>query len=164
MTRIAVCPGSFDPVTMGHIDILKRASRLYDRVIAGVAVNPRKQPLFSLDERVEFLKASLEQFPNLEVDAFDQLLVDFCRKHGASTIVKGLRAVSDFEFEIAMAQINLRLLPEVETVFLMTRPEFAFLSSSIVKEVAEYGGSVEGLVPNVVEKSLHQHFRVQARR
>src|SRR3972149_3992663 len=108
MTRIAVCPGSFDPVTMGHIDILKRASRLYDRVIAGVAVNPRKQPLFSLDERVEFLKASLEQFPNLEVDAFDQLLVDFCRKHGASTIVKGLRAVSDFEFEIAMAQINLR--------------------------------------------------------
>ncbi|MCL6473275.1 MAG: pantetheine-phosphate adenylyltransferase [Firmicutes bacterium] len=151
---IAVVPGSFDPITAGHIDIINRAAKLYDKVIVGVVVNPSKTPLFSLEERVKMVIEALNNKDKIEVDSFNGLLVDFVQMHGARVIIRGLRAVSDFEHEFQMAQLNRRLCPDVETVFVMASPEYAYLSSSVVKEIARYRGNVDGLVPPNVIKSL----------
>ena len=152
--RRAVCPGSFDPVTNGHLDIVSRASDLFDEVTVAVLFNKGKEGLFSVDERLEMLRVVAQDYSNVEVDAFHGLLVDFCTSHGISTIVKGLRAVSDFDYELQMAQMN-RSLAGVETVFVPTSPEYSFLASSLVKEVAAYGGDVSGLIPgHVLERLL----------
>ncbi|MGH3354982.1 MAG: pantetheine-phosphate adenylyltransferase [Nocardioidaceae bacterium] len=147
--RRAVCPGSFDPVTNGHLDIISRASTLFDEVIVAVLINKSKQSLFTVEERMDMLRTVVERFPNVKVESFHGLLVNFCRDHGVVAIVKGLRAVSDFDYELQMAQMNSSLAP-VETVFVPTSPEYSFLASSLVKEVATYGGDVSGLVPEHV--------------
>ncbi len=159
---VAIYPGSFDPVTSGHMDIIERASDLFDLVVVAVAPNPLKQPLFSVEERVEMLKVVCAPFQGVEVDSFQGLLVDYCRSKGATVILKGLRAVSDFEFELQMAQMNRRLAPEIHTLFLMTTTEQSYLSSSIVKEIARLGGSIEGLVPPPVERYLRDRLAEQS--
>jgi pantetheine-phosphate adenylyltransferase len=156
---VAVCPGTFDPVTNGHVDIIRRARPFFDRLIVAVAENPAKKPLFSLEERVHLLKKALQGIPGLEVSSFDTLLVDFAKKVGAKAIVKGLRAISDFEYEFQMAQINQTLDQGVETFFIMSSSEYTFISSSAVREVASYGGSIRGLVPSEIEKELMELFR-----
>ncbi len=150
----AVCPGTYDPVTSGHLDIIRRASELFERVIVGVvASSPRKATLFSAEDRVSFLRDSLAgEKGNIEVVLFDTLLVDFAHKWGAKALVKGLRAISDFEYEFQMAQLNRKLAPDLETVYLMASPEYSFLSSSGVKEIARFGGKVDDLVPDVVAR------------
>ncbi len=151
---VAVVPGSFDPITAGHMDIIKRVSNLYDKVIIGVVVNPSKKPLFSLEDRVKMVKEAIRDNKKIEVDSFNGLLVEFVKKHGARVIIRGLRAVSDFEHEFQMAQLNRRLNSDVETMFVMASPEYAYLSSSVVKEIAQYGGNISGLVPPNVDESL----------
>lgn len=163
MEITAVCPGSFDPVTSGHLDIIERASRLFSRVIVAVAVNPEKRPLFTLEERKAMLQEVCRPFPNVEVDVLTGLLVDYCRSKGAQVIIRGLRAISDFEFELQQALMNSRMAPDIETVFLMTRPEHSFLSSSLIKEIASLGGEVSGLVPPLVEAKLRERFPVYPR-
>lgn len=153
LPRKAVCPGSFDPVTNGHLDIVERASRLFDEVTVGVLVNKHKAGLFTIDERIAMLHDVTAQFGNVRVESFDGLLVDFCHERGITAIVKGLRAVSDFDYELQMAQMNHRL-SGVETLFVSTNPLYSFLSSSLVKEVAGHGGDVEGLVPDSVNRHL----------
>jgi pantetheine-phosphate adenylyltransferase len=153
VTVTAVCPGSFDPVTNGHVDVLERVAARFDRVIVACITNPSKQPLFDLDERVDLLRRVTSHVANLEVAAFDGLLVDFCRDHGVGLIVKGLRAVSDFEYELQMAQMNAQI-GGVETLFLASCPVYSFLSSSLVKEVARLGGDVSSFVPPVVARRL----------
>jgi pantetheine-phosphate adenylyltransferase len=147
--RRAVCPGSFDPVTNGHLDIVGRASRLYDEVVVAVLINKNKSSLFTVEERMDMLAAVTADYGNVRVDAFHGLLVDYCRSHQIPVVVKGLRAVSDFDYELQMAQMN-HGLAEVETMFMATNPEYSFLSSSLVKEVATYGGDVAKLVPPLV--------------
>ena len=149
----AVCPGSFDPVTNGHLDIVRRASALFDEVIVAVGVNTSKNRLFDADERIAMLQQACSGFPNVRVDSFSGLLTTFCLEHGVSAIVKGLRAVSDFDYELQMAQMNASLTG-VETVFVPTSPEWSFLASSLVKEVAAFGGDVSGLVPGFVHERL----------
>jgi len=150
----AVVPGSFDPATNGHVDIIERAARLFRRVIVAVAANGIKQPLFSPEIRVEMLRDACRHLENVSVASFDGLLVDYARSIGARTIVRGLRAVSDFEYELQMAHTNRCLTDEIETIFVPTRTDYSFLSSSIVKEIARLGGSVEGLVPEGVRRRL----------
>ena len=152
--RVAVCPGSFDPVTNGHLDVFRRAATLADRVIVAVLINKTKSSLFTVEERIDMLREVVSDLPNVEVDSFYGLLVDYCEKHDVHAIVKGLRAVSDFDYELQMAQMNYRLA-KVETLFVSTNPLYSYLSSSLVKEVATHGGSVEGLVPDVVLERLH---------
>ncbi len=152
----ALVPGSFDPVTNGHLDIIARAAGMFETVLVAVAPNSAKTPLFTLEERVELLQAACAPWPNVSVDAFEGLLVEYAIRHQATVIVKGLRAVSDFEYELQMAMMNRRLNSAVETVFLMTEAEYSYLSSNIVKEIARLGGSVEGLVPSRVEERLRQ--------
>lgn len=152
-TRRAVCPGSFDPVTNGHLDIIGRASRLYDEVIVAVLVNKTKSSLFTVDERVALLEECTSQYGNVRVDSFHGLIVDFCRDRDIQVIAKGLRAVSDFDYELKMAQMN-NGLANVETLFMPTSPLYSFLSSSLVKEVATFGGDVSGLVPDPVLREL----------
>jgi pantetheine-phosphate adenylyltransferase len=156
--RVAVCPGSFDPITNGHLDIIDRACYLYDKIIVGVAVNPEKKPLFTVEERVRFIKGALEGRDKVVVEPYDTLLVDFARKCKAKVIIRGLRAVSDFEREFQIAQFNKKLDPTIETVFMMASPQYAYLSSSVVKEIAKYGGCVRGLVPEEVEEELYAKF------
>ena len=151
--RIAVCPGSFDPVTMGHLDVFERASRMSDQVIVAVLINKIKESLFSVAERIEMLIEATAHLPNVTVDSFYGLLVDYCRDHEVNAIVKGLRAVSDFDYELQMAQMNYRL-NQVETCFISTNPLYSYLSSSLVKDVATHGGDVSGLVPEAVLKRL----------
>jgi pantetheine-phosphate adenylyltransferase len=151
--RRAVCPGSFDPVTNGHLDIVARASNLFDEVVVAVGVNKSKNRLFTPDERIDMLRTACEPYSNVTVDGFTGLLTDFCRDRGIRTIVKGLRAVSDFDYELQMAQMNASLA-EVETVFVPTSPEYSFLASSLVKEVATFGGDVSGLLPGFVHDQL----------
>jgi pantetheine-phosphate adenylyltransferase len=151
--RRAICPGSFDPVTLGHLDIVGRASRVYDELVVGVLVNKSKQSLFSVEERIDLLREATAEYANVRIDAFSGLLVDYCRVHDIPVIVKGLRAVSDFDYELQMAQMN-RDLAAVETLFMATNPLYSFLSSSLVKEVATYGGDVSGLVPEHVNRAL----------
>lgn len=157
--QVAICPGSFDPITVGHLDVIERAAKLYDKVVIGVAQDANKKPLFSLEDRVKFISNSVSKLENVEVEAFDSLLVQFARKHKARTIIKGLRAVSDFELEFQMAQVNHYLDISIETVFMMASPKYAYLSSSAVKEIASYGGSVEGLVTTEVEIALKEFFK-----
>ena len=152
--RRAVCPGSFDPVTNGHLDIVGRTSRLFDEVIVAVLVNESKQGLFTIDERLDMLREVVKPYGNVRVESFQGLLVDFCRAQQASVVVKGLRAVSDFDYELQMAQMNSSLV-DVETVFIPTSPEYSFLASSLVKEVAMFGGDVSSLVPPYVLDRLH---------
>jgi pantetheine-phosphate adenylyltransferase len=159
-STIAVCPGTYDPVTEGHLDIIRRASELFERVIVGVvASSPRKDTMFSAEERVAFLEDSLSGGKgNIEVDLFDTLLVYFARKWDAKALVKGLRAISDFEYEFQMAQLNRKLAPDLETVYLMASPEYSFLSSSGVKEIARFGGKVDDLVPDAVARRFAELF------
>jgi pantetheine-phosphate adenylyltransferase len=153
MGLTALCPGTFDPVTNGHLDIIGRASETFETVVVGALENPSKQPMFSLEERVAMLKEACSGMPNVTVVSFRGLLVDLARAHGDAVIVKGLRAISDYEYEIQMAQMNHRLAG-VETLFMSTSPRWSFLSSSLVKEVARLGGDVSGLVPDHVRTSL----------
>jgi pantetheine-phosphate adenylyltransferase len=152
----ALCPGSFDPPTNGHINVIERAARLFDVVVVGILANPGKEPLFSVEERTEMLAEALGHIENVEIESFSGLLVDFANDRDLSVIVKGLRAVSDFEYELQMAQMNSALSPGLDTIFVTTMPSWAFLSSSLVKQVAQYGGSVEGLVPPGVSKALKE--------
>lgn len=152
MLRVA-CPGSFDPPTNGHLDIVRRVSRLADEVVVAVLVNPAKRGLFEVDERVAMLEEITDDLPNVTVESFQGLLVDFCRDRSIAAVMKGLRAVTDFEYELQMAQMNHRL-SGVDTMFVATDPLYSFLSSSLVKEVAAYGGDVEGLLPPAVHERL----------
>jgi pantetheine-phosphate adenylyltransferase len=147
--RRCVCPGSFDPVTNGHVDVIERASRLYDEVTVGVLMNAAKQGLFPVEERIDMLREVTADLGNVVVDSFHGLLVDYCSEQGIPVVVKGLRAVSDFDYELQMSQMNNRLTG-LETLFVATNPEYSFLSSSLVKEVATWGGDVSGLVPEPV--------------
>ena len=147
--RSAVCPGSFDPVTNGHLDVFSRAAALADEVVVAVMKNQSKSGMFTVEERLEILREVVAPFENVRVDTFDGLLVDYCRTQGIVAIVKGLRAVSDFDYELQMAQMNYRLAG-VETLFISTNPAYSYLSSSLVKEVASYGGDISGLVPDTV--------------
>ena len=152
MTKV-VCPGSFDPVTNGHLDIIERAARLFDEVVVAVLVNESKKGLFTIEERLALLETATAHLPNVSTASFTGLLVDFCTAHEVTAIVKGLRAVTDFDYELQMAQMNSSLAP-VETVFVPTSPEWSFLASSLVKEVATFGGDVTGLVPDFVRELL----------
>lgn len=151
--RRVVCPGSFDPITNGHLDIIARAARLYDEVVVAVLINIEKSSLFTVDERIDILQTVTKEFPNVKVQKFHGLLVDFCKQNDIPAIVKGIRVVSDFDYELQMAQLNFRL-SGVETLFMPTNPEYSFLSSSRVKEIARYGGDVSGLVPDLVHRML----------
>ena len=151
--RRAACPGSFDPVTNGHLDIVGRAAQLFDEVVVAVGVNAAKKRLFSPEERMDMLRRAVEPWDNVRVDSFAGLLTDFCQEQGIQAIVKGLRAVSDFDYELQMAQMNASLA-DVETVFVPTSPEYSFLASSLVKEVAGFGGDVSRLVPDFVHRAL----------
>ncbi|HEV7469968.1 MAG: Phosphopantetheine adenylyltransferase [Pseudonocardia sp.] len=151
--RRAVCPGSFDPPTLGHLDIIGRAAGLFDEVVVGVLINKSKKSLFTVDERIAMLSEITKDYDNVRVDSFHGLLVDYCRTHEIRAIVKGLRAVTDFDYELQMAQMNQRL-SGVDTLFMSTNPEFSFLSSSLVKEVATYGGDVAHLLPELVHRQL----------
>jgi pantetheine-phosphate adenylyltransferase len=161
MVRRAACPGSFDPVTNGHIDIISRASALFDEVVVAVGVNKSKKRLFSAEERIEMLTEVSAPFANVRVDSFDGLLTDFCKERDVHAIVKGLRAVSDFDYELQMAQMN-SSLSGVETVFVPTSPEYSFLASSLVKEVAMFGGDVSGLIPPFVLERLTARLAEQS--
>ena len=151
--RRAVCPGSFDPVTNGHVDVITRAAALYDELVVAVLVNPGKAGLFTVDERMDLLRDAVTDLPNVTIDSFQGLLVDYCRAHDIPVIVKGLRAVGDFEYELQMAQMN-RELAGVETLFVPTAPQVGHLSSSLVKQIAQFGGDVSTLVPAAVHKRL----------
>ena len=155
--RRAACPGSFDPVTHGHLDVIGRAARLFDEVVVAVGVNPSKSRLFSPEERLDMLRRACGEWANVRVVGFTGLLTDFCAAEGVDAIVKGLRAVGDFDYELQMAQMNASL-SEVETVFMPTSPEWSFLASSLVKEVARFGGDVSGLVPGFVHEAMLARF------
>ena len=158
MSKIAIYPGSFDPVTNGHIDIVKRGSALFDKVIIAIMQNPSKKALFSIEERIEMLKESLVDVPNISIDTGDGLTVEFAKKHKAMAILRGMRAVSDFDSEFQLALMNRKLNKDVFTVFLMTGLQWIYISSSIIKEAAQFGGDINGLVPPFVEKKLMEKF------
>ena len=162
MSTFAVYPGSFDPPTNGHVDIISRGARLFDRITVAILVNAEKQPLFSMDERLEILRHVFRDQANVEVDTFDGLLVEYLERRGAQVIVRGLRAVSDFEFEFQMALMNQRLSPQIETVFMMPAEQYTYISSRLIKEVFSLGGRVQGLVPELVEERLRT--KVMAKR
>jgi pantetheine-phosphate adenylyltransferase len=155
--RRAVCPGSFDPPTNGHLDVIERASQLFDEVVVAVLVNKSKKGMFTVDERMEMLSEVVKPWPNVVIDSFHGLLVDYCRAHDVRAIVKGLRAVTDFDYELQMAQMNQRL-SGVDTLFMSTSPEYSFVSSSLVKEVATYGGDIAHLLPDSVHRRLQQRI------
>lgn len=156
---IAVCPGSFDPVTYGHLDIIHRAAEVFDKVIVAVLKNASKSPLFSIQERMELLIEVTKDLPNVEVDGFEDLLVNYIQKKNAHVIVKGLRAVSDFEYELQMASVNRKLSDKIETFFMMSSTQYSYLSSSIVKQIAMFGGPISDLVPDPVEQALRRKFQ-----
>jgi len=156
MPTLAVYPGSFDPLTNGHVDIITRGARIFDRIIVAILINAEKAPLFRMDERLDIAREVFAAFPNVEVDQFDGLLVDYVERRGAQVIVRGLRAVSDFEFEFQMALMNRRLNGKIETVFMMPAEQYSYISSRLIKEVFSLGGRVHGLVPDTVEDRLRQ--------
>ena len=158
MTRRAIYPGSFDPITMGHLDIIERSSKLFDEVIVAVLLNINKQPMFSPDERVEMMRKVIP-WTNVRVDTFEGLLVHYAIEHEAQVIVRGIRAVSDYEYELQMALMNRRLEPSVETVFLMAAEAYSYLSSRLIKEVFNLGGSIAGLVPELVEQRMKEKMK-----
>ncbi|WP_284140919.1 MULTISPECIES: pantetheine-phosphate adenylyltransferase [unclassified Virgibacillus] len=159
MSRLAICPGSFDPITYGHLDIIERGARIFDNVIVAVFNNQAKFPLFTVEERIQLIKESTKHLPNVSVDASDGLLIDYAEKINAQVILRGLRAVSDFEYEMQITSMNRKLNNDIETLFMMTNNQYSFLSSSIVKEVAKYGAGVADLVPKPVEKALAKKFK-----
>jgi pantetheine-phosphate adenylyltransferase len=156
---LAVYPGTFDPITNGHLDILRRSLDVFSQVVVAIAENPRKQTLFTVEERIDFIRQSLGEDLRVSYDAFGGLLVHYCRQRGATCIVRGLRATADFEYEFQFAHMNRRLAPEVDTVFFMADERHHYISSSLVKEVARFGGEVSGLVPTGVERALRERFR-----
>lgn len=156
--RVAIYPGTFDPVTNGHLDVIERAINLFDQVVIAVAVDNNKKTLFNLDERMELMHAVTGDMKNVVVESFDGLTVDFCRKKGAVAIIRGLRAVSDFDYEFQMALMNRKLDREVDTVFLMTDQKYSYISSSIIKQIAQLGGCIKGLVPEEVARALMIKF------
>lgn len=156
--RTAVYPGTFDPITNGHLDILQRSLAVFDRVVVAIATNPRKQPLFTVEERIGFIREAIGEDADVEYDSFTGLLVDYCNRRDAHCIVRGLRALADFEYEFQFAHMNRRLAPDVDTVFFMTDERNHYVSSSLVKEVASFGGDISGLVPATVEKALAERF------
>jgi len=158
MRRIAIYPGSFDPVTNGHIDIAQRGLRLFDKIIVAILSNPVKDFLFTVEERIEMLESSFEEYPNIEVETFDGLLVDYAAKKKSTAILRGMRAVSDFEYEFQLALMNRKLNREVQSVFLMTSLRWIFTSSSIIKEAAQFGGDIKGMVPPIVNEKLKKKF------
>lgn len=157
--KIAICPGSFDPVTLGHLDIISRASRLFDKVIVAVLCNTNKNPSFTVEERIAFLKEVTKGYDNVEVDSFSGLLVDYAKEKGAVAVVKGLRAVSDFEYEFQMSMINKKLYPEVDTVYLNTSQDYMYLSSSVVKQIASFGGDISNFVPEIIHDKIVDRLR-----
>ena len=161
MSTLAVYPGSFDPLTNGHVDIIERGARLFDRIIVAIAVNAEKAPMFSMAERVDIAKAVFRNHPNVEVDTFEGLLVNYVERRKANVIVRGLRAVSDFEYEFQMALMNRELAASIETVFMMTAVQYSYISSRLIKEVFALGGKVHGLVPELVEKRLREKHTVR---
>jgi pantetheine-phosphate adenylyltransferase len=158
MQKIAIYPGSFDPVTNGHIDIAERGLKIFDKIIVAILHNPIKNFLFSVEERKEMLKASFDAYPNIEVETFDGLLVEYASKKGSIAILRGMRAVSDFEYEFQLALMNRSLNREIQTVFLMTGLRWIFTSSSIIKEAAQFGGNIETMVPPIVNRKLKEKF------
>lgn len=154
----ALCPGSFDPPTNGHIDVIERTARYFERLVVAVIANPSKEPMFTAPEREQLLHEALAGLDNVEITSFDGLLVDFARERDIHVVVKGLRAISDFEYELQMAQMNAELYPEMDTMFVTAKPAWAFLSSSLVKEVARYGGPVDGMVPAGVARAMQNRF------
>jgi pantetheine-phosphate adenylyltransferase len=161
--RVAICPGSYDPVTNGHLDIIERASRVFDLVVIGVVHQPwrKQQTLFTADERCTFVLQATQKLENVKVEVFDTLLVDFAQKHDAVALVKGLRAISDYEYEFEMNQLNRMLAPDIESVYLMASPQYSFLSSSGVKELATFGADVDELVPAEVAKAIRERLERQ---
>ncbi|MDN3014872.1 pantetheine-phosphate adenylyltransferase [Paenibacillus sp. BSR1-1] len=158
MESIAVCPGSFDPITYGHLDIIRRGAKVFDKVYVVVLNNIAKQPLFTVQERIELIREVTKDIPNVQVDEFSGLLIDYAKSVNANAILRGLRAVSDFEYEMQITSMNRVLNEDIETFFVMTNNQYSFLSSSIVKEVAKYNGKITELVPPIVEKELHKKF------
>ncbi len=156
--KLAICPGSFDPITNGHLDIIQRGSMIFDEVIVAIANNQAKSPLFSIDERIHLIEEATKDIPNVKVDVSEGLLVDYARQQKAHAILRGLRAISDFEYEMQITSMNKKLEPHIDTFFMMTNNQYSFLSSSIVKEVAQYHGNITGLVPKVVENALLAKF------
>jgi pantetheine-phosphate adenylyltransferase len=156
MPTLAVYPGSFDPLTNGHVDIITRGARIFDRIIVAILINAEKAPLFTMDERLKIAQEVFKEFPNVEIDTFEGLLVDYVERRRAHVIVRGLRAVSDFEFEFQMALMNRRLNGKIETVFMMPAEQYSYISSRLIKEVFSLGGRVHGLVPDTVEERLRQ--------
>ena len=154
--KIAICPGSFDPVTKGHVDILERSSKLFDKVIAVVLVNPTKTPTFTTEERVDLIKRVTTHIPNLEVDSYTGLVADYAQLKNAHTLIKGLRAVTDFEYEFQQALINKKLNPELETLFMVTNQEYMYLSSTLVRQIAEFGGDIDMFVPEEIKDILKE--------
>ena len=163
MPTLAVYPGSFDPLTIGHVDIITRGARLFDRIVVAILINSEKSPLFTMEERVEIAREVFKDVPNVEVDTFDGLLVDYVDRRGAQVIVRGLRAVSDFEFEFQMALMNQRLNGRIETIFLMPAEQYTYTSSRLIKEVFRLGGKVHGLVPDMVEERLRHKLAARSR-
>lgn len=159
MSSLAVCPGSFDPLTYGHLDIIQRGAHIFDQVIVAVFNNQVKNPLFSVEERVYLIQESTKDIPNVTVDSSEGLLIDYAREKGADAILRGLRAVSDFEYEMQITSMNRKLDETIETFFMMTNNQYSFLSSSIVKDVAKYQGDVTDIVPDVVAKELQKKFK-----
>ena len=156
---VAINPGTFDPVTLGHVDVIRRAAAIFDTVVVGVVRDPQhKQPTFTVEERVSFVEHAVTDVENVVVDVFSELVVDFARKHGSRTMVKGLRVIADFEWEFQMNRLNHRLAPEIETMYVMSSPEFAFVSSSGVKEIASFGGNVDGLVTEEVARRFRELY------
>ena len=160
MNKTVICPGSFDPVTLGHLDVITRASKLFDRVIVGVLVNSSKKPIFSIDERIELLKEVTEHLNNVEIVGFNGLLAQYCEEHGVDAIVKGLRAVTDFEYEFQMNHINKKINPELETMFLTANEKYTFLSSSVVREVASYGADLTRFVPREIVAEIEEKAKL----
>jgi len=161
MATLAVYPGSFDPLTNGHVDIISRGAKLFDRIVVAILVNAEKAPMFTMAERVEIAREVFKTHPKVEVDTFDGLLVDYVQRKGAQVIVRGLRAVSDFEFEFQMALMNQRLQPSIETVFMMPAEQYTYISSRLIKEVFSLGGRVHGLVPELVEQRLREKGKIK---
>jgi pantetheine-phosphate adenylyltransferase len=159
MPDIAVYPGSFDPITNGHLDLIQRGLKVFDGIIVAVATNAFKQSLFTIEERMEMIRVSLADYPQVRIDTFQGLLVKYAMQQGARAMLRGLRAVTDFEYEFQLAMMNRRLEPEIETVFLMTGLRWVFLSSSILKEAAVHGGNIEGMVPEIVYRKLREKFQ-----
>ncbi len=158
--KLGIYPGTFDPLTNGHLDLIERGLRIFDEIIVAVAPSPKKQPLFTLEERLRIIGEAVKDCKNVRIEAFNGLLVDYVREGGGIAIIRGLRAVSDFEYELQMALMNRRLDMNIETVFMMPSEEYSFLTSTIIKEVASFGGSVKGLVPEAVEKALKKKFKI----